>query len=732
MVEGELAYERGHFEEALTAWWEASRSFEQQGRWHEQSAALHRLANAYQSLGLYDKALESLASALAIAREDADHKQVAAILGTLGDLHIARGTSEDARACLEEALTLTEEAGDRSRKASLLNGLGNLHTLTGHHAQALDCYLQSAAMAAMDDDHALAATALVNAAMVSLESGEFSAARTFLEEALPHIEAMPPTHGKAYSLVSVGLACQRLAPQLSPGGGELHGAGKDLFRKATAVAESIADARAASYAWGYWGRSHEEEGRLQEALQMTAKAVLAAQQANAPESLWRWQWQAARLLRAGARPDEAIAAYRQAAATLQSIREAMRHCYGRSPLAFRDTASPLYLEFVDLLLLQAASLEGWEEQQGCLREARQTIELLKVYELRDYFRDECVDGARASRVELDQVSRTAVIVYPILLKDRTELLVSFPAGIKLFSTKVGAEVVMEEVRTFRRQLEKLTTREYLPQAQKLYDLFIRPFDQDLQSSGVDTVVFVPDGPLRTIPLAALHDGSRFLIQRYALAVTPGLDLTAPGPLQKDSPRVLALGLTEAAQGYPPLPHVAAELETIQGLYPGRVLLNQDFRLSTMGEVLRAEPFTMVHIASHGEFAGDVDQTFLLAFDGRLTIDRLDETIGLLRFRKDPLDLLTLSACETAAGDDRAALGLAGIAVRAGARSALATLWHVNDEASSSLVAEFYRRLRDPSVSRSAALQQAQVKLIQERRYQHPGYWAPFLLINNWL
>jgi CHAT domain-containing protein len=141
---------------------------------------------------------------------------------------------------------------------------------------------------------------------------------------------------------------------------------------------------------------------------------------------------------------------------------------------------------------------------------------------------------------------------------------------------------------------------------------------------------------------------------------------------------------------------------------------------------------MVHIASHGEFAGDVDQTFLLAFDGRLTIDRLDETIGLLRFRKDPLDLLTLSACETAAGDDRAALGLAGIAVRAGARSALATLWHVNDEASSSLVAEFYRRLRDPSVSRSAALQQAQVKLIQERRYQHPGYWAPFLLINNWL
>jgi CHAT domain-containing protein len=128
----------------------------------------------------------------------------------------------------------------------------------------------------------------------------------------------------------------------------------------------------------------------------------------------------------------------------------------------------------------------------------------------------------------------------------------------------------------------------------------------------------------------------------------------------------------------------------------------------------------------------VSNTFILAYDEQFTMDRFGQWIGLFRFRGEPLDLLTLSACETAAGDDQAALGLAGIAVRAGARSALATLWHVNDPASNELVVEFYHQLQISSTSRAEALQAAQLKLLGDIRYDHPGYWAPFLLINNWL
>jgi CHAT domain-containing protein len=233
-------------------------------------------------------------------------------------------------------------------------------------------------------------------------------------------------------------------------------------------------------------------------------------------------------------------------------------------------------------------------------------------------------------------------------------------------------------------------------------------------------------------MGALHNGKKFLIQDYAIAITPGLNLTDPKPIRRDQVRVLALGLTESVQDFPGLPYVSGELQAIHELLGGRSLLNQDFVVARVGEELRKEPFSILHIASHGHFGKDVEDTFVLAFDARLTMDLLGDYVGLFRFREEPLDLLTLSACETAAGDDRAALGLAGIAIRAGARSALATLWHVSDPASYRLVVEFYRRLQEPGVSRASALQAAQLALLKDPRYDHPCYWAPFLLINNWL
>ncbi len=141
---------------------------------------------------------------------------------------------------------------------------------------------------------------------------------------------------------------------------------------------------------------------------------------------------------------------------------------------------------------------------------------------------------------------------------------------------------------------------------------------------------------------------------------------------------------------------------------------------------------IVHIASHGEFRSESAESFLLTYDGRLAVDRLSELVGATSFREQPLELLTLSACQTAAGDERAALGLAGVAVRAGARSVLATLWSISDIASAELISEFYHQLGQSGVSRAEALQRAQMKLIQNRSYRHPGYWSAFLLIGNWL
>ncbi len=311
-------------------------------------------------------------------------------------------------------------------------------------------------------------------------------------------------------------------------------------------------------------------------------------------------------------------------------------------------------------------------------------------------------------------------------------MLSTPEGLKRFTAQVDAETLTKEVRAFRQRLEKRTTHQYLPHAQKIYGWVIGPLEAELKRQNIDTLVIIPDGPLRTIPMAALYDGKQFLGVRYALATTPGLRLTDPRPIERQNVRLMINGLTESVQGFPGLPYVAEEVKTINDMYGGTVLQNKDFIVPKMQKALTEKTYSIVHIASHGQFSSNIDKTFILTYDSKLSMDALENFLGLAKFREDAVELLTLSACQTAAGDDRAALGLAGVAVKAGARSALATLWTVNDPASALLVSEFYRGLQDPSVSKAKALQQAQLKLIQDPRYRHPGYWSPFLLIGNWL
>jgi CHAT domain-containing protein len=186
------------------------------------------------------------------------------------------------------------------------------------------------------------------------------------------------------------------------------------------------------------------------------------------------------------------------------------------------------------------------------------------------------------------------------------------------------------------------------------------------------------------------------------------------------------------QGFPALAHVPAELGAIHALYGGEVLLDEDFRVPRIEAELDRNEFSVVHVATHGEFSQDSERSFLLTWDGRLGMDRLGEAVGQARFHDRPIELLTLSACDTAQGDERAALGLAGVAIQAGARSALGTLWSVNDVASGKLVGEFYRQLHEAPISKALALQRAQQTILRDANHAHPYYWAPFLLIGNWL
>jgi CHAT domain-containing protein len=213
---------------------------------------------------------------------------------------------------------------------------------------------------------------------------------------------------------------------------------------------------------------------------------------------------------------------------------------------------------------------------------------------------------------------------------------------------------------------------------------------------------------------------------------PSLHLTDPKPISAEARSALIFGLSKAVQGFPELPAVPREVADVQGIEGGRSFLDAAFTKTEFSTGLRRDPSTVVHIASHGHFGDDPSKTFVLTYDGKLTIDDLENDIKYGSPQGQSLELLTLSACETAAGDDRAALGLAGVALKAGARSALASLWSISDDAAHDLVVAFYRGLTTTNVSKAHALQQAQVRLLRDPRFNHPAFWAPFVLIGNWL
>ena len=732
MGQGSLSFEKGAFEKAISSWTEAARLYQHKDDKIRQGEALIKLSQAHLSIGRFGDALEASEKALLLAGESGDQTLLASALGHIGNVYLGTGQADLAYQYLNKGLKVAKNLNDSEITAIILNNLGNLFNSQKRYDDAVNAYKESTKFANIAGKQTMALVALVNASLAHIRKGQFTEAKTLLGEALAQIRSITDSYYKAYGLISIGLAYRELHQNLPDPNNLFLRLQMEALNEAIIVGESIGDRRTVSYALGYLGKIYEDGHHYQEALQLTRRAIFSAQQVNASESLYRWHWQSGRLFKALGRIDDAIAAYRFAIYTIRTIRQEMSACYANPESSFRKTAGSICFELVDLLLKRAATLYEPDEYEPLLSEARETVELLKAFELRDYYKDDCVDAARSVVTKLDVVSRTAVVVYPILFQDRMELLVSFPSGLKRFTVKVDEDTVIQEVREFRSKLEKRTTWEFLPHAQKLYDWVIRPIEPDLELITINTLVFVPDGPLRTIPMAALHDGQRFLINRYAIAITPGLDLTDPCPINRGDAKVLALGLSEFVQGFPALPHVTEEIQAIQQLYSVNCLLNQDFVLSKMENELRREKFSIVHIASHGQFGRDVKDTFVLTFDSKLTMDGLGELVGLFRFRDDPLELLTLSACETATGDDRAALGLAGIAIRAGARSAIATLWHINDPSSSKLVSEFYRQLQDHSFSRAGALRAAQLKLLQDPRYQHPGYWSPFLLINDWL
>ena len=732
MAKGQEWYGQGNFEQAAEAWTQASADFQQSGDHPNHIQALIYTARALAEMGKNHQAQLLLQTAVQTAQTHKHPHVMAQAMGQIGVLHVKVGEGDSALTILQEALKIARELPDRPLIAILLNDLGNAQILLTNSTAAIAAYTEASILADSLDLHPLSIRAMVNAGLVEMKTHAIPNATLRLQQAWDKTKALPDSHEKVQNFLTIGRGLRDISRQDTENRASLFTQASEALQNGIHSAKAIGDWKQESYGWGFLAEMYEEEGRPREALKLTQLAIRASQQGQAPEALYLWEWKAGRYLKQLGQLDDAILAYQRAIDTLQPVRQELVAGLPNHPTAFRESIGGLFFEMADTLLARTDQLPESPARNTLLFQTRDTIENFKAAELQDYFKDDCVAVNQARIQPIDQVAPQTAIIYPIVFQDRTDILMSLGGTIKRITVPISEKELTQTIDGFRALLEKRTTHQYLPHAQALYTLLLKPLEPSLNEFNIHTLVFVPDGALRTIPMAALHDGQQFLIQKYAIATTPGLTLTDAHSFDHEQVHLLSIGLTEGVQGFSPLPNVHEEIQDLQNLFGGKTLVDKDFLARNIEREMKQEEFTIVHIASHGKFDKNPHDSYVLAYDQKLTMNQLGELMGLFQFRQTPLDLLTLSACETAVGDERAALGLAGVAIKSGARSALATLWFINDQASSILIHRFYTQLKQSSLSKAEALQQAQISLLDHPIYRHPGYWAPFLLINNWL
>ena len=733
--QGHLQLAMGRSQRALESWQQAERAYTKANDISGTIGSQINQVQALQNLGFYRRASITLKQVEILVSDQPDSPVKATGLQSIGNALLAIGELENARERLQQSIDIARKINAKEALAASYISLGNAvkalaersrelndpQTAKTELQNALDAY-QKAALSSQVPLTQLEAQ--LNQLHLFLETEDLSQVTQLLPQLPAKIAQLPASRRSIYARIN-------LAKGLQETNDEFKQIAAQLLAAAIQQARHLQDDRAESYALGNLGQLYESVRQQSHAQTLTQQALLKSQLIGAAEISYRWHWQLGRIHNAKGEKERAIAAYETAYETLRSLRGDLVAINPDNPdvqFSFRESVEPVYREYVTLLL----QTEGDSNKQTNLKQARNVIESLQLAELDNFFREACLD---TQPIVIDEVDSQAASIYPIILENRIDIILSLPnQPLRHYTTFIPQQEIDTTLRQLRQDLGRITAskQQILQLSQTAYNWIIRPIEPELQRHGVQTLAFVLDGLLRNIPMAVLYDGERYLIENYSIALTPGLQLLETEPTAREALTALAAGLSEARQGFSPLPNVEVELGQIQQQVSSQVLLNQNFTSAALQENFSLSSFPIVHIATHGQFSSQAENTFILAWDSKINVKELD---AFLRTREAetaiPIELLVFSACETADGDDRAALGLAGVAVRAGARSTLATLWQVSDRSTAELMAKFYQEI-GKGATKAEALRRAQIGLLKQRRYAIPYFWAPYVLVGNWL
>lgn len=734
-TQGKLQLAQGKALEALATWQQAESLYRETNNVNGVLGSQINQARALQAEGLYRRAADLLTQVEQSLQNQPDSRLKVTGLRSLGKMLRLVGNLAQSRTVLEQSLAIAQSLGDEipaSDISSILLSLGNTARAQGDLETALDFYQQAIATAP-----SLTATTQIQLAQLSLlvNTDRQTDAQRLFTQIQSQLGQLPPGRLAAYARIDLAQSAVKISRH------QTESASASLLRTsaqelATAVQQIrlMGDRRGESYALGTLGSLYENTQQWDNAKNLTQQALSLAQSIDAPDITYQWQWQLGRIFCQGQQSctsngnlQNAMAAYAEAVKTLRSLRSDLAAINPDVQFSFLESIEPVYRQYVELLLQSETNAPSQEN----LIQARETIEALQLAELDNFFQEACIT---ARPVKIDEIDPRAAVVYPIILPNQFAVILSLPNQPLRHHKTALPQAEVEQILTQMLQGLRPTAfvEDWLPVAQQIYDLLLRPQEEEIAASNIKTLVFVPDGLLRSLPMAALHDGQQYLIEKYSLALTPGLQLLQPQALDRLQLQGLLAGLSQARENFSALPNVVTEINQIEAEIPSQVLLDQTFTNQALSTGVDSTSSQLVHLATHGQFSSNADDTFILTWDGRINVKQLDQMLRSRERGLTPIELLVLSACQTATGDDRAALGMAGVAVRSGARSTVASLWSVNDFSTASLMIEFYRELGRPEITRAEALRRAQLTLLYQDGYTSPYYWAPFVLLGNWL
>lgn len=720
-AKGKLQLTRGDADAALESWRQAQTYYDRAGDETGTSGVRINQAQAWQTLGQYRKATTILEQLNAQLQDRPDTLLKASNLRSLGVMLQTVGDLVRSKDILEQSWAISDRLDAVEETSATLLSLGNLAKDFQQYDVAIDYYQKAAELATR---LSIQVQAQLNEFSLHIASESWNEATGLMSPIRSDLANFPVSRSQIYAKVNFADRLMKLSAKVPSAADD----GEIAQMLATAVedARSIGDTRAHAHALVQLGKLYEENQNWNDAQKLTEQALSIASRIDAGEISARAAGQLGRLLKQQGNVKAAVSAYQEAFETLQSLRSDLVAIDTDVQFEFRESVEPIYRELVSLLLQPNAS-------QGDLQQAREVLEALQLAELDNFFGDACLT---AKPVQIDAIDPHSAVFYPIILDDRLETILSLPDGsLHHYSTPLPVVEIEGVLQKFYSSLYPgYPNNDRLQVSQQVYDWLLQPAEDDLERSDIQTLVFVLDGFLRNLPMAALYDGDRYLVEKYGIALSPGLQLFPEG-LEREKLNTLAVGLTEARQGFSALPGVEGEMKEIATELDSKVLIDGTFTRSNFQAEIESQPFEIIHMATHGQFSSDPEETFLLTWDDRIGVkdfNRLfeDSRLGV----SPPIELLVMSACQTAAGDKRATLGLAGFALRSGARSTIASLWSVSDRATADLMSEFYRQIarQDNLVSKAEALRQAQLAVLQNPLHKHPYFWSAFVLVGNWL